>query len=69
MRRYVAALAGVLALAGCGSGGDKGESNNPLDYEKKNVQWSVDTKKDLKDTAKAKASEADKLINERLKAK
>ena len=68
IQRDVAAFAGALALAGCGSG-DKGESNNPLDYTKKNVQWSVDTKKDLRDSARARATEADKIIGDRLKAK
>jgi hypothetical protein len=64
--RCLLALLFLLPLAGCGDS-KSDTSVNPLDETKKNVQWSVDVKKDLKDSAKARANEADKIMDDRLK--
>jgi len=77
MRRYSAILLLAVALAGCGGGGtteskdskDTKDSLNPLDHTQKQVEWSIQTKKELKDMAKKRADEANKILDERFKTK
>jgi PBP1b-binding outer membrane lipoprotein LpoB len=74
MRRYSVILLLAVALAGCGGGGteeskDTKDSLNPLDHTQKQVEWSIQTKKELKEMAKKRADEANKILDERFKTK
>ncbi|MCY3024335.1 MAG: hypothetical protein NTW87_35615 [Planctomycetota bacterium] len=81
MRRYLVLCLFALAVAGCGGGGEsetstpskdtkkakESSSNNPMDQIQGNVDWSIETKKSLREEGRARANEADKIINERFK--
>jgi hypothetical protein len=83
VRRYLAAIVGVLALSGCGDSSGTGaapdakpevkakenSSNNPLDHTKAQIEWSNATKKEIKDSGKARADEIDKILDQRVKGK
>ena len=55
----------AVALVGCGS--SDCSSNNPLDGVKGQVDARNEMSKELKETGKARAKQADDIVNQRLK--
>ena len=73
MNRYSVMFLLVIALSGCGGGSkeskDTKDSLNPLDHTQKQVEWSIQTKKELKDMAKKRSDEANQILDQRFKTK
>lgn len=73
MRPCTVLLVPAVVLAGCGGGSneskDTKDSLNPLDHTQKQVEWSIQTKKELKDMAKKRSDEVNKILDERFKGK
>ncbi|MGD0094664.1 MAG: hypothetical protein ABSE73_32540 [Planctomycetota bacterium] len=61
MRRYSVLLWIAVVAAGCGSGTD--DSMNPMEHTAKQVKLKSETEKELRDMAKKRKDETEKIID------
>jgi hypothetical protein len=65
MRHYALCLGLLGLLTGCG---DDATPSAPVDHIQRQINTGQDMKRELQETAKAKADEANKLMDQRLKS-